>query len=260
MDNSKEDATVRINRYLAQANMGSRRSCEELVRQGRVQVDGETVQDLSRRISPDETVRVDGKVIHRDRHSVVFALNKPVRVLTSEKDPEGRPLAITFLRPHHSGHLFSIGRLDFLSSGLLLFTNDGDLAQKLMRPDSRIDRVYTVETNDQIPEDVLQAGLKGITSEGVRYRISHYHRHSARRVTITLQEGKNREIRRFFAHFRIKVHRIHRVRYGTVAIGNLTEGQVRKLTAQEVRRLLSSLQKSSGGADGRHDRRSSRNR
>lgn len=237
------DKDIRINRYLALANQGSRRSCEALVRAGRVQIDGETVTDLAVRVFPGAVVRVDGRIVHPDRNTVLFALNKPVRVLATESDPQGRPLAIDLVRPFYSGHLFSVGRLDYLSSGLLLFTNDGDLAQSLMRPESEIDRVYTVETAVPVPDEMLEQFLRGITVEGIRYTCRSWHRHSARRVSLTLREGKNREIRRVFSRFRIKISRIYRIRYGTVSLGSIPEGQARRLSAEEVRRLRALVEK-----------------
>jgi 23S rRNA pseudouridine2605 synthase len=124
-----------------------------------------------------------------------------------------------------------------MSSGLILFTNDGDLAQKLMRPAAAVDREYVVETREPIPDEMLEAFRHGISVEGVQYRLQEYRRHSARRVALILQEGKNREIRRVFAHFRLKVRRIYRNRYGPIRLGSLPEGQVRPLTENEVERL-----------------------
>lgn len=244
---------MRINRFLALANQGSRRSCEDLVRAGRVQLNGETVRDLAVRVPPDAVVRVDGRIVYPDRTTVVFALNKPVRVVATESDPQGRPIAIDLVRPLYSGPLFSVGRLDFLSSGLLLFTNDGDLAQGLMRPESRIDRVYTVETAVPVPDHVMESFSRGVTVEGIRYRCQTWYRHAARRISLTLQEGKNREIRRVFTHFRIKIHRIYRTRYGPVTLGSLPEGQARKLSTEEVRRLQTSVSRQKRRTD--HGRR-----
>lgn len=244
--------SMRINRYLALANQGSRRSCEELVRAGRVQIDGETITDLSRRVTPEDTVRVDGRIVYPDRKTVVYALNKPVRVLSTESDPEGRPLAIDYVRPLYSGHLFSIGRLDFLSSGLLLFTNDGELAQRLMRPATGVERVYTVESADPVPDEILDQFVRGVTVEGISYRCKEYHRHAARRVALVLDEGKNREIRRVLTHFRIKVKRIYRTRYGPVALGKLPEGQARPLSDEEIRRLLTIVQREGKSRGRRH--------
>ncbi|HKK49308.1 MAG TPA: pseudouridine synthase [Alkalispirochaeta sp.] len=235
--NEHTPEAIRINKYLSQAGYGSRRKVEDLVRQRRVQVDGETIEDLSTRVTPDHVVKVDGTTVHPARKTAVFALNKPVRVLVSEYDPEGRPLAINLVRHLYSGRLFSVGRLDFLSSGLLLFTNDGDLAQALMRPTTALEREYVVETSDPITDETLETITRGITIEGVRYRIARYQRHAARRVSLVLEEGKNREIRRVFAHYRLRVRRIYRNRYGPITLGKLPEGEARPLTANEIQRL-----------------------
>ncbi|MFW5795575.1 MAG: pseudouridine synthase [Alkalispirochaeta sp.] len=242
-DPTENPQGVRINRYLADAGYGSRRKVEELVRSGRVQVSGELVTDLATRVFPDQIVRVDGITVHRSRKTVVFALNKPARVLVSEADPEGRPLAIDAVRPYYSGRLFSVGRLDYMSTGLILFTNDGDLAQLLMRPATGIEREYVVETREPIPDETLEAFRRGITIEGIRYRLRDYHRHSARRVALILQEGKNREIRRVMAHFRLKVRRIYRNRYGPIRLGSLPEGQVRPLNPNEIERLRATIKR-----------------
>ena len=230
---------VRINRFLSQAGQGSRRHVEELVRQRRVQIDGQTVTDLAARVYEGQTVRLDGKPLRPARTTVVFALNKPPRVLVSEADPQGRPLAIDIVRPLYSGRLFSVGRLDFLSSGLLLFTNDGELAQMLMRPSSGLEREYVIEANRPIPDDALDQFQRGVRVEGVHYRLVRYRRHSARRVSLVLGEGKNREIRRVFAHFGLRIGRIYRNRYGPVTLGHLPEGHARPLTKEELRRLSS---------------------
>ncbi len=238
-DQSSE--SVRINKYLSQAGFGSRRKVEELVLHRRVQVDGETVEDLSTRVAPDQVVKVDGRTVHRSRHTVVFALNKPSRVLVSESDPDGRPLAIDMVRHLYSGRLFSVGRLDFLSSGLLLFTNDGDLAQALMRPRTAVEREYVVETSDPITDEMMDTFLAGVTIEGVHYRVARYRRHAARRVSIILTEGKNREIRRMFAHVHLRVRRIYRNRYGPITLGQLPEGEARPLTTSEIERLRAAI-------------------
>lgn len=239
-----EDDSVRINKYLADAGQGSRRSVESLVTERRVQVDGETVTSLSTRVRPDQEVRVDGRVIRRARATVFFALNKPTRVLVSERDPEGRPLAIDLVRPLYSGRLFSVGRLDYMSSGLILFTNDGELAQRLMRPTGNVEREYMVETREPIRDEDLEAFRRGVAIDGVTYRLRRYQRHAARRVSLILDEGKNREIRRVFAHFHLKVRRIYRNRYGPIRLGTLPEGQVRPLNANEIEKLRSAV---SGG-------------
>jgi 23S rRNA pseudouridine2605 synthase len=241
-----EEPGMRINRYLSEAGKGSRRKVEDYVRQGRVQIEGETVQKLATRVYPGQEVRLDGAVVYPARKTVVFVMNKPVRVLVSEADPEGRPLAIDAVRPYYSGRLFSIGRLDYMSSGLILFTNDGDLAQSLMHPSAGIDREYVVETREPVTDEMLESFRHGIKIEGITYRLQEYRRHSSRRVSLILTEGKNREIRRVFVHFRLKVRRIYRNRYGPIRLGSLPDGQVRELNDEELKRLFRTAQKRTG--------------
>ncbi len=242
-ENRNDDRGIRINKYLSDAGKGSRRKVEELVRNGRVQIDGESVHDLSTRVLPGQEVRLDGEVVHPSRHTVVFAFNKPVRVVVSDSDPEGRPLAIDAVRPYYSGRLFSIGRLDYMSSGLILFTNDGMLAQQLMRPAANIDREYVVETREPIGDEQLEQFRRGISIEGITYRLKSYHRFTGRRVAVVLTEGKNREIRRVFSHFRLKVRRIYRNRYGPIRLGELPEGHVRELNRNEIERLAAAVRR-----------------
>lgn len=228
---------MRINRFLASAGYGSRRSCEELVLHRRVAIDGETVTELSTTVPSGAMVTVDGKPAHRARHLVYFMLHKPAQYIVSQADPQGRALAIDLVRPLYSGHLFSVGRLDFLSTGLLIFTNDGDLARDLMHPGKRIEREYVVETRRPCEDSVLQAFETGITIEGERYRAARCIRLSARRVRVVLTEGRNREIRRVFQFLHAPVSRVHRVRFGKLRLGELPEGAVRPLNPSEVRAL-----------------------
>lgn len=231
------DAPSRINRYLSDAGLGSRRDCEELVRAGRVQIEGETVQTLSARVEQGQVVTVDGRPVHTSRRTIVIVLNKPPRVLTSTTDPEGRRLAIDLVRPMYGGRLFAIGRLDYLSSGLLLFTNDGDLAQRLMRPVNAFEREYVVETRDAVSDEVLLRLKAGIRLGPEVHRIASFHRHTKRRLTLVLTEGRNREIRRMLEHEAIGVTRIYRTRYGSVRLGQLAPGQARFLSTDEIARL-----------------------
>lgn len=232
-----DDEGLRINRFLASAGLGSRRSCEELVRAGRVQVDGETVESLGARVGPGQVVRVDGRIVHAARHTAVLALNKPAGYHSTARDSDGRPVAIDLVRPQFSGHIFSVGRLDAASTGLLLFTNDGELAQRLMRPEHAIEREYLVETATPVDEERLREFTAGLSIRGVPYRLTRYRIHSRRRITLVLTEGRNREIRRVFEHWRIPVNRLHRTRFGPVRLARLPSGQVRRLTPKEIAEL-----------------------
>lgn len=233
-----DDATgTRINRFLSEAGFGSRRACEEIVRAGRVQIDGDTVTSLAARVLENSVVRVDGNEVARQVRTHVIALNKPARVLVSNRDDEGRKLAIDFVRPAISGRLMYIGRLDYLTTGLILFTNDGELSRRLTSPDAAIEREYTVETREPIDDSLLTAFSRGVEIDGVPYRLAHFQRHSARRLTLVLREGRNREIRRVFDHFGVRVTRIHRTRFGPIRVGAIPSGGYRMLNRNEVDRL-----------------------
>lgn len=251
-----DDVSVRINRYLASAGYGSRRKCEDLVREARVSVNGETITDLSTRVSDSDRVSVDGREIHAARKKVYILLNKPRNVITSASDDRGRPVAIDLVRPLYSGHLFSIGRLDFQSTGLLLFTNDGELAQRLSHPSREIEREYIVETRDTVDEDLLRQFKRGIKVEGEQYSLHRYVIHTERRISLILSEGKNREIRRVFDHFGIKINRLHRTRYGPIGLGKIPPGGNRFLSEGEIEQL----KKAGGSESGSRDRRPGRNR
>jgi len=248
MDNQQP----RINKYLASAGFGSRRRCEDLVREGKVRVNGTLISDLSVRIEPDDDVTVGGKPVHRSTKPVYIMLHKPVGILSSNSDDRGRNVSLNLVRHLHGGHLFSVGRLDMLSSGLLLYTNDGDFAQRLTHPSTGVEREYIVETKEPITEEILKKFQSGIRVAGVMYRCRYFRIHSSRRISLVLSEGRNREIRRVFEHFRIPVTRIHRTRYGSVRLGRLPAGQARFLTESEIISLNSrSPKKSTGDQNGR---------
>ena len=230
----KKSDEVRLHVYMARCGVASRRKCEELIAAGHVSVDGQPVTTLGARVHPDADVRVDGRRIRMEARNVYLALNKPKEYLCSAVDPEARPLALDLLRPHFSERLFSVGRLDFLSSGLILYTNDGEFARAVSHPSSRIEKEYRVDTKRPIPVEKLEEYRSGLTVEGERYRLVSYEMKNPRRVHLTLVEGKNREIRRVFALWRIGVKRIHRVRIGTIHLKGLPPGSYRHLTQKEV--------------------------
>ena len=236
-----DDETQRINKFLAAAGLGSRRSCEALVTDGRVSVNGEPATSLATRVGINDRVSVDGRRVYPARSTVLILLNKPQRYLTANRDDSDRDLAIDLVRPLYGGHIFPIGRLDFLSSGLLIYTNDGDLAERLLHPRYQVEREYLVETGQPIPEEILQRFTEGVTVEGERYAAKEYQVLSGRRVRLVLSEGKNREIRRVLQSFKVKIKRVHRTRYGPISLGKLGPGQARPLSIAEVTALYKSV-------------------
>ncbi len=234
----EDRAGIRLQLFLARAGIGSRRTCETYITSGRVAVNGKTVTTLGTKVLPEDTVSMDGSPVRPEIRLVYIALNKPQRYLCSNSDPQGRPLVVSFLKPSVSERVFHVGRLDYLSSGLIFFTNDGEFARKMTHPSSRIEKEYLVETKDAIKESSLEEFQRGVWIEGEKYRIASYVLLSPQKVRLVLTEGKNREIRNFFIDKRIKVKRIHRIRIGGVRLGKLEPGQWRYLTKKEVADLL----------------------
>ena len=230
---------VKLQAYLAKAGIGSRRKCEEYISEGRVTVNGETIFKQGIRIT-DEKVCFDGRAVHPAKKMIYIALNKPVRYLCTGSDPEGRKLAIDLVRKAWPGRIYNVGRLDYMSSGLIFFTNDGDFTKKITHPSSGIKKTYLVETREDIPKEMLEEWKKGVIVDGVNYRIEDYYLKMPKRVQLTLREGKNREIRNLFNSKRFKVKKLHRIRIGNISLGSLRSGEYRFLTETEVKKLLKS--------------------
>jgi 23S rRNA pseudouridine2605 synthase len=235
----------RLHKILAHAGVGSRRKCEELIASGRVSVDGQPMRELGTKIDANShQISVDGEPIHTER-PVYWLVNKPRGYLCTNHDPARRPLAIELV-PHVSQRVYTVGRLDEASEGLLLLTNDGDLAFRLTHPRFGAEKTYLVQVAGHPSADDLQRLLKGVwLSEG------HVKARQAQRVKnqgesawlrIVLNEGKNREIRRMLAKLGHKVLRLKRVAIGGVQLGNLKPGKARRLSPTE----LASLRRAAG--------------
>ncbi len=238
----------RINKILAHAGVGSRRHCDELVAAGRVTVDGERVRELGCKVDPhQQKICVDGQPIRLEHH-VYWAVHKPAGYLCTNYDPDGRPRAIDLV-PHVQQRVYTVGRLDEESEGLLLLTNDGDLAHRLMHPRFGIFKTYHVLVAGNPSREQLQQLLKGVwLSDGhVRARRVKRLRHQGDStwLEIVLSEGKNREIRRMLARLNHKVMRLRRLAIGPIHLGHLGSGKSRPLRGAE----LASLRRAVAGAD-----------
>ena len=224
---------------LAAAGLGSRRACEELIAAGRVEVDRQVVTQLGTRIDPhSQEVRVDGERLP-DPKRVVYMLNKPVGVVTTNADPAGRPRVVDLVPGEQ--RLFAIGRLDRMSEGLILVTNDGELANLLAHPRYGVEKKYLVQVAGVPTPELLERLRQGIVlAEGrvqaKRVEIRSQHKQSAV-LEMILDEGKNREIRRMLARLGHKVHQLKRVGVGRLSLGNLLPGQWRPLAWSEVESL-----------------------
>jgi 23S rRNA pseudouridine2605 synthase len=227
---------LRLQVFLAHAGIASRRSCEALISAGRVSVNGRVVTAMGTKVLPTDDVRLDGVALHIETQFHYLALNKPPLYISSSSDPQGRPLAIDLL-PRLSKRLYNVGRLDYRSSGLIIFTNDGDFAARVSHPSAKIEKEYLVEATGPIPDTLLEQFAKGLEIEKVFYRAAEIERLGRKALRVTLIEGKNREIRRVFSHFHLHPGKLHRIRIGPVVLGNLGAGESRPLTGEELRGL-----------------------
>ncbi len=230
----------RLQKVLARAGLGSRRHCEELILQARVEVDRQVVTQLGTRVDPTrQEIRVDGEPIKLSR-PVYFLVNKPLGVVCTHRDPSGRTRVIDLL-PATKERLFTVGRLDRMSEGLLLVTNDGPLANLLAHPRYGVAKTYQVQVAGKPEPDALEKLRQGVRlAEGVArcasVRFLRHHKNSTL-LEIVLTEGKNREIRRVLAKVGHKVLWLKRVALGPVRLGNLAPGAYRRLRDDELQQL-----------------------
>ena len=228
---------LRLQVYLSHAGIASRRACEGFIQTGRVTVNGVPVTTLGTKVQYNDTICFDGKIVLLEKHKHYLALNKPPGFLCSSNDPQGRPLALELLPKTISERLYSIGRLDFFSSGLIFFTNDGDFAARLGHPGSNIEKEYLVESTVPIQDNAIKEFLEGVMIEGIKYQALHIIRLDRKNIRIVLQEGKNREIRKVFSYYHLHASLLRRIRIGNVELGDLPEGQCRPLSKKEINGL-----------------------
>jgi 23S rRNA pseudouridine2605 synthase len=230
----------RLQKILARAGFGSRRACEELLRQGRVEVNGQVAQ-LGQKADPQrDRITVDGKLVQADHPCTYIALHKPRGVLSDERGSSGRHPTVRDLVPL-PGHLYPVGRLDLRSEGLILLTNDGELANLLTHPRYEHDKEYHVYVEGHPEDDTLKRWQKGVFLDGqqtVPAKVSILRREQDHAwLRIVLREGRKRQIRRVAAMLGHPVRRLIRVRIGPVHLGNLQPGQWRHLTEGELTEL-----------------------
>ncbi len=239
MSRNSEGQQIRLQVYLARCGLGSRRACEVLIKDARVTLNGAPVLRMGTKVGPGDEVALDGRRVRPARSHVYVALHKPQGYLCANADPQGRPLASDLFKPVIRERLSHVGRLDFLSTGLIFYTNDGEFTRLVSHPGSRIEKEYLVEAARTIDESFLEQYRRGIRVEGVLYKCERYVLRSAHSALITLVEGKNRELRNVFAWRSIRLKRVHRVRIGNVSLRGISPGHFRNLTEREVRWFFS---------------------
>jgi 23S rRNA pseudouridine2605 synthase len=235
----------RLNKYLAHAGVGSRRHCEELILRGRITVDGKVVCELGTKVEQSQEVCVDGQPLRQEK-LVYYLVNKPRGYLCTNHDPAGRPLAVDLV-PHVPQRVYTVGRLDEDSEGLLLLTNDGDLAFRLMHPRFGVEKTYFVQVAGHPGKEDMDQLLKGVWLSDGHVRARRIKRLKAQGestwLQIVLSEGKNREIRRMLAKLNHKVMRLRRTALGPIQLGRLANGKSRPLRLVELDQLRNATER-----------------
>jgi len=229
---------VRLQKVMAAAGVGSRRACEELIAAGRVSVNGETVQEQGLRVDPEQVVvRVDGLRVTTSSRAVHLALNKPRGMVTTMTDPEGRP-TVGELLVGRKDRLFHVGRLDAETEGLLLLTNDGELAHRLTHPSYRVPKTYLAEVVGPVARDVGRRLREGVELDDGPARVDAFRlvdSHANRvLVEIVLHEGRKHVVRRLLSAVGHPVQQLVRTSVGPVHLGDQRAGKMRALTPQEL--------------------------
>jgi 23S rRNA pseudouridine2605 synthase len=231
----------RLQKFLSQAGIASRRAGEQVILAGRVSVNGEVVAQLGAKVDPDhDRVTVDGQPV-RVKRKIYLALNKPRGLVCSHKDELGRPTVYELL-PKEWAHLHSVGRLDFNSEGLLFLTNDGQFSLHLTHPRYGVHKKYVATVEGRVEPSMLRKFTEGISYEGERFKaekarlLSSSSSHSV--IELDLAEGKYREVRRLFESQGRVVKRLLRVQVGKIKLGELRPGKWRTLTPVEIKSLL----------------------
>jgi 23S rRNA pseudouridine2605 synthase len=233
---------VRINKYLAQCNLGSRRKVEELILAGRVKLNGEVVTKLSTEIDPEiDVVEFDDNTIKSSRKKIYIVLNKPKKYLVTANDDFARKTVFELL-PDFDAHVFSVGRLDYLSEGLLLLTNDGNFSDKLMHPRNKLPKLYKVITkgfisNESVKQLRLGVKISKYTTKPAKVFIKNRNNNSTT-LKITISEGKKRQIRYMLKSVGSEVMELKRLQIGDLMLGKLPKGEWRYLKSKEVQALL----------------------
>jgi pseudouridine synthase len=236
---------IRLQKYLAECGVASRRAAEKLIEQGLVSVDGQVVTELGTKVEPGKSrVMYDGKPVVLEE-KVWVMLNKPTGVICTSDDPQGRETVLDLL-PEFKSRLYTVGRLDVMSEGLLLVTNDGDLAHRLMHPRHHIEKKYQVWIDRELRPEEIERMLQGVNSRGEMLkalRVEPLRRTLANHpgYTLTLGEGKNRHIRRMMEVFDCKIARLLRVSVGPLRLEKLRTGEYRILESWELDKLRKSV-------------------
>ena len=233
----------RLQKVIAQAGIASRRKAEQLIAEGKVKVNGETVTQMGVQVSPHDTVEVNGVEIGKEE-KVYFLLNKPKKGVSTVSDDKDRETVMDYFSDVKE-RIFPVGRLDYETTGLLIMTNDGEFANLMMHPRNHIHKTYEVAVSGVLTDDMCRLLENGINLEDGKtlpaevVLLQRSRKKNRTVLQITIQEGRNRQVRRMMEYFHVEVTRLNRIQYEFLDLGNLRQGQYRKLRSYEVRKLKS---------------------
>jgi 23S rRNA pseudouridine2605 synthase len=235
---------VRLQKFLAEAGVASRRASERIIYEGRVSVNGQTVTELGTKIEPArDKISVDGRLL-KPKRKLYLALNKPAGYICTRRDPESRKI-ISELFPEDWSNLVPVGRLDCNSEGLIFLTNDGDFCLKLTHPRYGVRKKYRVTIEGRVDAELADRLVKGVVHKGEKLKAERARvlvtGNNTSLLEIELAEGKNRELRRMFEVFQRRVIKLQRIQIGPIKLGELRIGRWRTLTDTEIKSLLSGL-------------------
>jgi len=227
---------VRINKFVAANGIISRRKVDEYIEQGRITVNGITVRERGFKVDPDkDKISVDGEVLKTNVRKIYVVLNKPPKVISAVTDDKHRKTVVDLIKIKE--RIFPIGRLDYDTTGLILLTNDGELANRLMHPKYKVDKIYLVHLSKPLEEKHRKKIADGIFIDRKKTepaKISFANKYDTKRIYVTIHEGRNRQVKKMFEEFGYKIKKLHRTKYGNLKLGNLKEGGWRKLSKEEV--------------------------
>lgn len=232
---------LRLQVYMAKCGVGSRRFCESLIEQGRVMVNNRTIKEMGVKVGPADVVQVDGETIEPVDNVYYIALNKPHGYVCTNYDPNEDKYARSLITIRDQHLLFNVGRLDKDSNGLIIFSNDGDFANKVTHPRNQIEKEYVVHLDRKPQVEDLKKALQGLYIDMSQpYRIKSYEFIPQRRdyIKVVLTEGKNREIRKIFSFLGYEVKGLTRIRIGCIELGSLQPGEFRNLSRKEIEGLI----------------------
>ncbi len=225
----------RINKYIASCGICSRRKADELIQEGKVELNGKVVTNLGEKVEEKDIVKIDGKEIFKEEKKVYIALNKPKGYVTTNSDQFNRKSVVELI--HENVRLFPVGRLDMYTEGLLILTNDGEFSNLMMHPRNKIEKTYVVTTNTMVSNEQIETLKNGVDIGDYITRPAKVKMISKDKLEIVISEGKNRQVRRMCEAVGINLLNLKRVKIGKIELGNLQTGKYRYLTEKEKKSM-----------------------